>query len=124
VRIPALLSVAAIALAIAGGEARAATLYTPSIEGGSASSGVTCTAVNVSTRTRNIGIEIKDDAGSSNAAQALVPVDPGKGLAIDDTTAGGPARYCVITVQGGKKTVRGAIYVREGGNSVGSLAAQ
>lgn len=113
---------AAPILVFTGAIAWGATLVTPAIEGGSGSSGVTCTAVNVGGKVKQVRVEIFDDTGTA-VAETFGPLDPGAAFTLDHSVAGGPARYCVISFKGGRRSVRGALYVRDD-SSVGTVTAQ
>jgi hypothetical protein len=109
-----------------GGAAQAGELFTPGIEAGASTSGVVCRALNVGKTPREIKMEIFDGTGASTN-DTTTEVRPGLALALVDSTAAGSGlgRYCVITFKGGKKLVRGSLYVLDAdGTAHGTVQAE
>ena len=106
--------------------AEAAELFTPGIEAGASSLGVTCLVRNVGKKPAEITLEIFAFNGNSAAGPSTMNLDPGAAAFLDDGgAAGSTSRYCVISGKFGKKSVRGSMYVRDAdGNSIGTVQAE
>ena len=99
--------------------AHAATLFTPMID---VEGTVTCTVVNVSTKRRELKIEILDDVGDVVSATNEIGLDPNEGSLLDKSGAG--LRYCKITVAGKANAVRGSLYILTQDGARGTVHAQ
>ncbi len=91
----------------------AATLYTPVLEAGTLTDGVTCRALNVGTKEKVVTIEIFNDDGELVRSKTAT-LSPGQGTLLDDESAVflSTGRYCRITAPGKAGQIRGVLYVR------------
>ncbi len=98
-----LLAIAVLALGLAPA-AEAAELFSPALLA-PGNGGFACTAVNVGSAPRIIAIEVCALTGSclgGNPAE----LDPGQGGSVTVPVTAASLRYCKVTVEGGKSTVR------------------
>lgn len=97
---------AAALLATTATTARGATLYTPPLSH-TAGGYATCSVLNVSNKARTVTMNIRSVTGDGVYIGAPHTVEPGEVSVIGTFGFGNSTtRYCVVTVNGGKNTIR------------------
>lgn len=108
---------AAALLVTTAATARGATVYTPALShtaGGYAS----CLVVNVSSKARTVTLEIRTATGSFVYNSGERTVEPGHMESLSTFAFGSTAaRYCAVTVAGGKNTIRVTYESRNNGET-------